>query len=141
MKTTLRDLIECAVIICGTITIILAVSCISLTDEQRTDIEKIISAVPIATATPLPQPTPVTITNTVPVKHPDVSVGASLAGVAPFAEAHGIPVASTGRGDMLDMRGMSNADALIAEWCELSGGAACPALTDAEPDGIFHQCH
>jgi len=36
---------------------------------------------------------------------------------------------------------MSNADALIAEWCELSGGAACPALTDAEPDGIFHQCH
>ena len=117
--------------------VIFTTSC-SMTDEQRDKIIDIVQRIPTPTATPAPTATPTPIPAPTPV--PDVSVGAALAGVQSFADANDIPVVSTGRGDMLDLRGRGDSDALIAEWCGLSGGAACPALTDAEPRGIFHQC-
>ena len=118
--------------------ILAVVSCVSLTDEQREQLEELIGAIPTPTATPSPTPTPAPTPK--PTEAPDVSLLRIQRDLPEFAANKGLPITNTSRGVMLDMRGRSDFDAVFSEWCQLTGGAALPALTDSEPRGVFHQC-
>lgn len=133
-----REVIIAASVACIMLTISiisLTTSCVSLSDESRDDIADIISIIPSPTATPSPTPLP-----TATPKPADVSLLRIQRDLPEFAANKGLPTTNTSRGIMLDMRGRSDFDAVFSEWCQLTGGAALPALTDAEPRGVFHQC-
>lgn len=115
--------------------ILAVVSCVSLTDEQREQIEELVGAIPTPTPTPSPTPLP-----TPTPKPADVSMIRIQHDLPEFAANKGLPVTNTSRGVMLDLRGRTDFEAIFSEWCGLTGGAALPALTDAEPRGIFYQC-
>lgn len=115
--------------------ILVVISCVSLTDEQREQLEELIGAIPTPTATPSPTPLP-----TPTPKPADVSLLRIQRDLPEFAANKGLPITNTSRGVMLDMRGRADFDAVFSEWCQLTGGAALPALTDVEPKGVFHQC-
>lgn len=134
-----REVIIAASVACIMLTISiisLTTSCVSLSDELRDDIADIISIIPSPTATPSPTPLP-----TPTPKPADVSLIRIQRDLPEYAANKGLPVTNTSRGVMLDMRGRADFDAVFSEWCQLTGGAALPALTDSEPRGVFHQCH
>lgn len=115
--------------------ILALVACVTLTDEQREQIEELVGAIPTPTATPSPTPLP-----TPTPKPADVSMIRIQRDLPGYAANKGLPVTNTSRGVMLDMRGRADFDAVFSEWCQFTGGAALPALTDSEPRGVFHQC-
>ena len=128
-----RQIINLAVL--SAATIIGAVACVSLTQVQKDRLADIIAAVPTPSPTPTMTPTP----TPTPVPTPVPSLADSFKDIEQFASANGLQIIQTGRGNMLDCRGY-NADKILSDWCSKSGGAAMPAFTDAEPNGIFLRC-
>lgn len=110
-------------------------SCLSVSQNTRDRIDDVLKYIPTPSPTPTMTPTP----TPTPVPTPVPSFADSFKDIEAFASANGLQIIQTGRGKMLDCRGY-NADQILADWCSKSGGAAMPAFTDAETNGVFLRC-
>lgn len=109
--------------------------CFSISQDTLDRIDEVLTYIPTQSPTPTMTPTP----TPTPVPTPVPSLADSFKDIESFASANGLTIIQTGRGKMLDCRGY-DVDIILSDWCSKSGGAAMPAFTDAETNGVFLQC-
>lgn len=113
-------------------------SCLSMQQSTKDRIDDVLAYIPTPSPTPAP-PTPTPVPTPTP-RPPDLSIARCLREVPGFAERNSLPVVSTGRGNMLDLRGHTEAERIHGDWCAEFEGASMPAITDAETNGVFLRC-
>ena len=123
-----------AALACGLLLLFFS-GCLSIDQSTRDRIDDVLAYIPTPSPTPTMTPTPVPT----PVPTPLPNYADSFRGMKAFADAYQLTMIPTGRGNMLDLRG-KDVEFYLSEWCKQNGGAAMPAFTDAETNGVFYQC-